>query len=750
MSIASQWRRITAKPARELAARAADVVRGRIERRQYLAGRLSPGNRLATALGTRAVDADALLAARRAGRCPFFPSLLQRDQIRQVMSARYPGELASMREWTAQAMAHEFAFFGQTHKYGDTVDWHADPVSRTAWPRVFCGDVYTAAGSRCGDVKDVCELSRQQFVIDLGKSYFLDGNGPAAAQARLLVGSWLRDNPYAEGVNWASPLEPAYRTFSWLWAYYFMLDDPRFAAEDHAAWMEGFLDNGRFLHRHLELFASPYNHLIGEATALYLLGMLFPEFQDAAAWRERGRTILESRLKDQFYTDGGTVEQATLYHHATLGFYVLAGLVGRANGDALSPAVWTAIERAIEFSMLLVQPDGQLPVIGDTDDARPIQIERKPMFDFRAYQAIGAVLFDRGDFKAVAGRFHEDALWLLGMDGLERFDRLAAALPQRRSVALTASGYFIGRSDWTEAADYVCFDCGEQAGGLRSDDVPSAAHGHADCLSVVAFLRGRPVLVDSGLFTYNGEEAWERHFRETAGHNTARVDGRDQAAHLSKMAWTHVPHARVEYVADLDDACFVGSHDGFVAATGIRHRRYVWYRRDGGYFVLFDDFDGHGAHDIDVAFHLAPGEAALGGGSLRLDDVACLHWAATFPVTASLACGGAGPQAGWIAPSLGIRVAAPVLTLAGRTERSGASLITIFAPPGHVVAATAGDGRVIASVADSGWDDQIEAVPTRLDASPSGPGPGLTITRRRADAIVQRLHVTGANRTERR
>ena len=37
-------------------------------------------------------------------------------------------------------------------------------------------------------------------------------------------------------------------------------------------------------------------------------------------------------------------------------------------------------------------------------------------------------------------------------------------------------------------------------------------------------------LVDAGFHTYNGAEAWERHFRETGAHNTARIDGRDRSS----------------------------------------------------------------------------------------------------------------------------------------------------------------------------------------------------------------------------
>jgi uncharacterized heparinase superfamily protein len=707
MHLSAQWRRLRAKPVRELAGRAAAVVSERLERRQHQRGALAPPDRLEQALGVASLDVEQLLAARRASRPPFFPSLTQRDRVREVIGRRYPDELALTRAWADRAGRGEFEFFGRTHQYGDAIPWQDDPVSRRPWPRRFFGDVKgEGADAEYGDVKDVWELSRQQYVVDLGKSFFLDGRPEHAAEARRLVTSWIAGNPYATGVNWSSPLEPAYRSFAWLWAYYLTIEDPAFSAADHATWLRGFLDSGRFLHRHLELYASPYNHLIGEATALYLLGLLFPEFSEAHAWRTRARRVLIERLPHQFYADGGSVEQATLYHHATLGFYLLAALVGRANQDDLPGDVWSAIERAIEFSMLLVQPDGQLPTIGDTDDARPIQLERRPFFDFRWVQAAGAVLFGRQDFKAVAGRFHEDALWLLGLDGIEVFDRLAAAVPARTSVSLRESGYSIYRTDWTPAADYVCFDCGPQAGGLRTDDVPSAAHGHADCLSVVVFLAGKPVLIDSGFYTYNGAVAWQSHFRKTAAHNTARIDSLDQARHHAKMVWSHVPTARLEQGVD-DGPCLVGSHDGFVARAGVRHRRSVWYRREGRYVVLFDEFEGAGQHRVEVNFHLAPGSARLTRDGVSVGADVAVHWGASFQVEPELECGGEGPESGWWAPSLGVKVAAPVARVRGALDGSGGGLLTVIAPSTVRVSRGQRADAIEFTVEGEAWADAI-------------------------------------------
>ena len=62
---------------------------------------------------------------------------------------------------------------------------------------------------------------------------------------------------------------------------------------------------------------------------------------------------------------------------------------------------------------------------------------------------------------------------------------------------------------------------------MRTDGIPNSMHGHADCLSVVAMLGGREVLVDPGFFCYNGDPDWEVHFRKTGAHNTVNLSSGD-------------------------------------------------------------------------------------------------------------------------------------------------------------------------------------------------------------------------------
>ena len=677
--------KLRAMSLQEIAGRLRYRLASGLERWQHRKGFAMDPDRLASLVRPELAGAqwrEALVASRRAGRAKFFQGLRDPGRMRQLFQTRYAAERRETMRHAERARRHLFSFFGQTFAYDAEIDWHADPVSGRRWPLVYHADVPVHAGDvGFGDVKYVWELSRHQCLIDLGKSFFLGETPEDAAEARAIVRHWIANNPYATGVNWACALEPAFRTFSWLWAYYCSLDDDGFEPESHLLWLSGFYDHGRFLYRHLEHHSSPFNHLAGEAAALYALGVLFPEFCEAAAWRRRGRQVLESRIGRQFYADGGSVEQSTFYHHATLGFYLLAALLGRANGEDFAQEVWRGIERAIEFELYMMQPNGRVPEIGGADDGKPIRMEHLPLWDFRPYQAIGAVLFSRPDFKCAATRFHEDALWLLGPEGLDGFERLESALPRPVSRGFESSGYYLMRSNWSDRADYVCFDCGEQAAGMRIDSVPNSMHGHADCLSIIVWLGGRPVLIDPGFYCYNGTQDWDIHFRKTGAHSTALIDGRDQARHVAKMAWCHAFRSRLEaWAVDQRQAYVVGSHDGYARGpNGVVHRRTVWMR-PGGYIVVHDEFLGEGEHDVELNFQFAPGSAVLTDDCrllFRGDTELC--WTGSHRLTARLCCGGAAPHEGWIAPSLGLRVSAPRLTLTSRITGSKAAFVTVIA-----------------------------------------------------------------------
>src|SRR5207237_8512858 len=100
-------------------------------------------------------------------------------------------------------------------------------------------------------------------------------------------------------------------------------------------------------------------------------------------------------------------------------------------------------------ALMLLRRAGLPPGFGDDVGGRvfdPIRNRNDCMLD---PLATGAVLFNRGDFKFLAGGLREETLWLLGETGLAEWERIDAQPPKQNSAALTESGIFLlpnGRS----------------------------------------------------------------------------------------------------------------------------------------------------------------------------------------------------------------------------------------------------------------------------------------------------------------
>ena len=176
-----------------------------IERRQHAAGRLAPPGRLKDALAPCFGESDwerQVITSRRQHRTRFFQSIGAPNTMCSLFASAYARERDASFAHAARARQKQFEFFGQEFTYGHQIDWQRDPSAAGTGPpcitptsRVHGGDV------GFGDV-DVWELSRQQFLIDLGKSWFLGRTGTTRALIEALVRSWIAGNPYGTGVNW--------------------------------------------------------------------------------------------------------------------------------------------------------------------------------------------------------------------------------------------------------------------------------------------------------------------------------------------------------------------------------------------------------------------------------------------------------------------------------------------------------------------------------------------------------------------
>src|ERR1700745_3513589 len=91
-------------------------------------------------------------------------------------------------------------------------------------------------------------------------------------------------SPYPIGANWASSLEIAFRSLSWIWIDHLLAGDPGIPPSFRNDLAHGLGLNGRHIDRYLSTHFSPNTHLLGEAVALFFLGTLYPQISSSEKW----------------------------------------------------------------------------------------------------------------------------------------------------------------------------------------------------------------------------------------------------------------------------------------------------------------------------------------------------------------------------------------------------------------------------------------------------------------------------------
>src|SRR5258706_2128375 len=177
----------------------------------------------------------------------------------------------------------------------------------------------------------------------------------------------MDQTPPKLGINWASSLEVALRSISWLWAFHYFKNSAAVDSQTFKRAVKFLYLNARHLETYLSTYFSPNTHLTGEALGLVYLGTLLPEFKAAACWRETGQRILLEQLQPQGKPDGVYFQQSSYYHRHTTDFYKHLSNLSPANCNRLSVVGEEKLIALLDHLMYITRPDGTSPLFGDDD-----------------------------------------------------------------------------------------------------------------------------------------------------------------------------------------------------------------------------------------------------------------------------------------------------------------------------------------------------------------------------------------------
>jgi len=606
-------------------------------------------------------DAHHALAAHVRDRPPQFllhPGM--RSGVRARVLDSYPSAAPEARDRADRILQNEYDLLGYrrltVEARDGTVDWHADPVSHRRPPHRFWADV-PYLDPATGDHKVIWELNRHQHWLALGRAWWLTGDRSYRQRVIVELASWMTANPPRMGINWASALEVAIRALSWTWAIEFFADDDR---ADESPWLVDLLLGleAQLAHveRNLSWYFSPNTHLLGEALALYVCGLAWPELRHARRRAQLGGDILVAEIAQQILPDGVHAERSPYYHRYALEFYLLALSMAGLAGDSRRELAFAEVCARMAVALWqLTDAGGHVPLIGDDDGGELFPIAGYTRDDVRPALRWAAVVLDRPDLGL--GQAPEPVLWLTAGRSAETNVAQTVRTVPTTSPVLGDSGYYVSRRD----GSLLVFDAG--AHGFLN-----GGHAHADALGVTLSVGPHRLLADCGTGTYTMDPELRDRLRSSQSHNTVTIDDRSQSVPAGPFHWARIASAsprRIVNSAGFDffhaatDAYLPMTHERFVLATGERR------------WIVADLVTGPGTHSAAAHWHIAPDWRLIPDdrGAWTLN-----HALGTF---ARLAVPGARVEMfngdpitrlGWVAPVYGQLVPATTLRIVAKGE----------------------------------------------------------------------------------
>lgn len=473
------------------------------------------------------------------------------------------------------------------------LDFNYNPIEDIHVPAGKHSSRYFSFDPAIGDLKKVWELNRFHWANPLVTAYILEGSEDLRKEIRdyyenALV-TWLAQCPHERSVAWACSQEISIRCLNWLWAVWLLeiknekvLSPLLNAIHLSAAHVFRQIDFAR---------AQRNNHAITESAFLLFFARFFPQQPEAAKYRSKGEEVLTECLEDQFFDDGGYIQNSHTYHRFALQSLCVAfPLVENTGLKALLSKKMAASYRFLQAHV--ANEAGDFPNLGPNDGAMLYN------FGGSSYRDLRPLL--NGLSMILEGKIsYDDPVSMVDMiiHQLVRDLDSPMKLP-KKSMDITPRDIFpmSGQVILQDQVFKVFFRCADLTGRFPSS---------SDQLHVDIWYKGKNVLTDTGSWEYYNSLHPE-HFTlllTTMAHNTVRVAGKDQMEKGPRFTFLSRANGKLSYTAE-DISGITGEHDGFrhrILPETVHSRKVTLH--DGT--IIIEDTITEASGDVELFWHLA-------------------------------------------------------------------------------------------------------------------------------------------------
>lgn len=435
------------------------------------------------------------------------------------------------------------------------------------------------------DPEFIFQFNRHRFFICLGQAYAMTGDEKYARTFVSQMTDWIEKQPLtreSRGTTWRT-IEAGLRGEYWCKAIGYFRDSEALTDEAVEKFYDCMTAHAEYIIGQHSILRRMSNWSVLEDHGLLVIGLTLPQSEQTRRYVRTALEHLTIEARLQVMPDGTQWEQSPMYHNEVLHCYLDVLLLCGRNGISVPEEIRERVRGMAYADAAWIKPDHHQFINGDSDDT-----------DIRDLITVAACLFQDPVLKYHGNRRADfESIWDLGMAAAAEYERLEAREPEGASRALTDSGNYYLRSDWSEEANLLHFHCGTVGAG----------HGHSDKLHIDLVIRGEDVLMDAGRYNYvAGPKRFE--FKDPTAHNTILVDGEFFA--VCKDSWecsklTAPVNQKHHFLPDYE---FVqGGHLGYMELeSGVFvNRRIIHIKPD--IYIVADELYSGGEHTYEEYFH---------------------------------------------------------------------------------------------------------------------------------------------------
>ena len=515
--------------------------------------------------------------AERASR---FFAMPTQGQLKQLV----PGDVwrENVTAVCENALAGNYPFFSNwTGEIGWPPNFNLDPVNQIQWPADQHWTKITKSGPPRDDIKLVWEASRFSLAYYFAREYVHSGDERWAEAFWQMLDAWIEQNPVNQTAAWGCGQEVSFRVMAILFGAFATRDSAaasckRLRKLELLCWQFG----KRILANIDYAISQKNNHALSEATGLWTLGLVFPEFSDAKGWLRRAERVFRSEAKRQIYDDGSFVQHSMNYHRVMLDDLSWSIRLGRINNNNVDDVVVDRFRLAVNWLHEFVCPvSGRVPNYGPNDGAQVLPLACSDYLDYRPSLQLASCVAD-GQRCIDPGTHDESALWLGVLSESSNEPGI-----QQEMFAAERGGYYVMRG-----ADSMLM--------LRCCDYLDRPN-QADNMHVDVWYKGENVLRDAGSFRYyHSDSEMKSYFYSVRAHNAAQFDDVEQMLKGPRFLWLAWPKAIARVI---DNRHIESTMTTRVQPTGTHHRN---ISRFGDVFRIEDAFEYGG--EVTVRWRILP------------------------------------------------------------------------------------------------------------------------------------------------